>query len=132
MNKIKNNWLTIVMVLSILGMGYIIYHDKEEIENYSFKHSKFRYLQIAMEQHLKRFPVENGLNEIENKILQIINENSFSEREIVRELLIWQQTETVYGFGDLQYFNYLKILKEYFEVENNIYSLSEAGNLKLK
>lgn len=106
-------------------------NDKKELENFNFKHSKFRYLKIAMEQNFKRFPFANGLNEIENKILQIIDENSLSEKEIVRELLIWQNAETVYGFGDLQYFNYLKSLSEYYKVKDNICILNELGKSKL-
>ena len=37
MNKIKNNWLTIVLILSLLGLGYINYQDKEEIETLESK-----------------------------------------------------------------------------------------------
>ncbi len=86
----------------------------------------------AIEQHLKRFPAENRLNEIENKILQIINENSFSKKEIMKELLLWQDSATVYGFGDLQYFNYLKNLNANFTIVDGIYYLNELGISKLE
>jgi hypothetical protein len=109
----------------------LVRNQKEELKNYNFKHAKFRYLQKAIEQHLKRFPLKNGLNEIENKILKIINENSCSKREIIKELLIWQNTKTVYGFGDLQYINYLKNLDEYFKIEDEKYRLNEVGLKKI-
>lgn len=104
----------------------------EKLQKYNFKHSKFRYLQKAMEQHLKTVPSENGLNEIENKILHIIAEKTYSEKEIVARLLIWQQAETVYGFGDLQYFNYLKKLSDYYQVEDKTYSLNKLGKSKIQ
>lgn len=105
-------------------------NDKDKLQEYNFKNSKFWYLPKAIEEHLKRFPQKNGLNEIENKILQIINKNSFSRKQIVKELLIWQDDETVYGFGDLQYFNYLKKLSEYYHIKDEIYTLNELGKSK--
>ena len=48
-------------------------------------------------------------------------------KEIVRELLIWQHNDTVYGFGDLQYFQYLKKLNTYFSVKDSLYYLNELG-----
>ncbi|WP_456438179.1 DUF1835 domain-containing protein, partial [Psychroserpens sp.] len=53
--------------------------------------SKFRYLQQAIDQHLQRFPSQNGLNQIENKILEIINSGVSDKNSIVKELLRWQQ-----------------------------------------
>ncbi|SDW26011.1 protein of unknown function [Lutibacter oricola] len=106
-------------------------NDKEKLQSFKFKNGKFQYLQLAIDQHLKRFSSENGLNEIENKILQIITDNSFSEKEIVRELLIWQHTETVYGFGDLQYVNYLKNMNQYVNITDNTYYLNDLGKSKL-
>ncbi|WP_298365484.1 DUF1835 domain-containing protein [uncultured Lutibacter sp.] len=107
-------------------------NKKDNLKNYNFKHSKFRYLQKAIDQHLETFPKENGLNEIENKILELIESNSFSKNEIIRQLLLWQNAETVYGFGDLQYFNYLQKLSKYFEVKDEIYTLNELGKTKLQ
>ena len=86
-------------------------NDFDKLKAYNFNQSsKFEYLELAMNQHLKRFPSTNGLNQIENKILKIINSSALTENEIIRTLLIWQSAETIYGFGDLQYFQYLKIL----------------------
>ena len=103
-------------------------NDLNKLKSFDFnQNSKFQYLQLAMNQHLNRFSDENGLNQIENKILEIINSNLFSENEIVRELLIWQQKETVYGFGDLQYFQHLKKLNNYFSIKDSLYYLNEVG-----
>ena len=104
---------------------------KEKLENFNFQHSKFKYLSKAMAQHLKRFPGANGLNEIETKILQIVNDNSYSKNEIIKQMLLWQNKETVYGFGDLQYFNYLKNLEAYFNIKDEIYTLNKLGLSKI-
>ena len=45
--------------------------------------------------------------------------------EIVRELLIWQQEDTVFGFGDLQYFMYLKKLNKYYNIKDSKYYLND-------
>ena len=103
-------------------------NDLDILKSFNFnKNSKFRYLQLAIDQHLLRFPSENNLNQIENKLLKIVKSNTYTENEIVNELLIWQQKETVYGFGDLQYFQYIKKLNKYFSVKESFYYLNEVG-----
>lgn len=103
-------------------------NDIEELKSFNFnKQSKFRYLQKAINQHLLRFPIESGLNQIQYKIFEIINSKSLTEREIIQELLIWQAQETVYGFGDLQYFQYLKKLNKYYTISDSKYVLNEEG-----
>jgi len=107
-------------------------NDSKKLKEYNFnQNSKFKYLQAAINQHLLRFPSENGLNQISTKILEIINSNEFSEKEIVKNLLIWQQNETVYGFGDLQYFLYLNKLEKYFIIKDEKYYLNEKGLAKI-
>ncbi|MFK5958280.1 MAG: DUF1835 domain-containing protein [Lutibacter sp.] len=104
----------------------------EELKNFNFNQSsKFQYLQVAMNQHLLRFLSENGFNQISTKILEIINFNSLSEVEIVKNLLIWQKEETVYGFGDMQYFLYLNKLENYYSIKEYKYYLNEKGNAKI-
>ena len=102
-------------------------NDVEKLKNFNFRHPKFEYLQAAIHQHLKRFPNENGLNEIDTKILQIISENSCTKNEIIRALLIWQTKETVYGFSDLQYVKYLEKLKKYYTLVKGCYMLNVNG-----
>lgn len=103
-----------------------------KIKEFNFNQNfKFNYLQAAINQHLLRFPSINGLNQIENKILAIINSNVFTAKEIVQKLLIWQLENTVYGFGDLQYFMYLKQLNKYFLIKDDTYYLNEIGKRKL-
>ena len=103
-------------------------NDIEELKSFNFnKQSKFRYLQKAINQHLLRFPIESGLNQIQYQIFEIINSKSLTEREIIQELLIWQAQETVYGFGDLQYFQYLKKLNKYYTISDSKYVLNEEG-----
>lgn len=102
-------------------------NDVEKLKDFNFKNRKFMYLPAAINQHLKRFPTENGLNEIQEKIIEIINSEALTENEIVRELLIWQQAETVYGFGDLQYFLELKKLKKYYTINDEKYFVTTEG-----
>jgi len=102
--------------------------DTEELKSFNFnKQSKFRYLQKAINQHLLRFPNESGLNQIQYKVLEIINSKPLTEREIIPILLIWQSQETVYGFGDLQYFQYLNKLNKYYTISDSKYILNEDG-----
>lgn len=87
--------------------------------------SPFIYLSDAINAHLKRFPsVENGLNKIENNILQTSYQADLkSENELVRKLLTEQE---VYGFGDIQYKNKINELKNLFSSLNPV-KLSEDG-----
>lgn len=107
-------------------------NNPDELKNFNFNQSsKFKYLQLAINQHLQRFPSNNGLNQIENKLLEIINSNVFTDKEIVRDLLIWQHEETVYGFADLQYFLYLKKVEKYYSIKEEKYYLNEDGFSKI-
>ncbi|NOQ91744.1 MAG: hypothetical protein GQ552_03400, partial [Flavobacteriaceae bacterium] len=103
-------------------------NDKEKIKNFNFnKTLKFAYLQLAINQHLQRFSKQNGLNQIENKILEIINSGVTDKNQIIKQLLVWQQKETVYGFGNMQYFWLLKKLKLYYTDENDVILLNNKG-----
>lgn len=103
-------------------------NNPEKLKAFNFnKYSKFAYFQKAINQHLERFPKANGLNQIQQKILEIIDAKDLSRDKIVNEMLAWQRTATVYGFGDLQYFNYLDNLKEYYSINNEIYQLNKKG-----
>jgi len=103
-------------------------NNKEELAQFNFnKSTKFRYLESAINQHLKRFSQKNGLNQIDTKIIEIIHAGIGEKKAIVNELLRWQQHETVYGFGDLQYFKYLENMKMYYTIKNENYSLNALG-----
>lgn len=110
-----------------------IENDLIKLKNNDFsKNSKFEYLPMAIDQHILRFPNKNGLNQIENKILELINSGLTSKNKIVRQLLIWQQKETVYGFGDMQYFMTLKNLKKFYTDHNNVILLNNKGKQLVK
>ena len=107
-------------------------NNLKKLKEFDFnQNSKFKYLQQAINQHLLRFPGGNGLNQISTKILTIINSNTLSEKEIVLNLLKWQDEETVYGFGDVQYYLYLKKLEQYYTIKEELYYLNEKGYSKL-
>ena len=108
-------------------------NDLIKLKNNDFsKNLKFEYLPMTIDQHILRFPNKNGLNQIENKILELINSGLTSKNKIVRQLLIWQQTETVYGFGDMQYFMTLKNLKKFYTDNNDVILLNNKGKQLVK
>ena len=108
-------------------------NNLEELKLFDFnKQDKFMYLQKAITQHLERFPSKNGLNQIENKLLETIDTGFSSRESIVNEMLHWQDKETVYGFGDLQYYLYLKKLNNYYSVKNEIITLNNKGKELIK
>lgn len=87
--------------------------------------SPFAYLSDAIKAHLLRFPsIENGLNIIENSILQTVKQNEFSNKEqLVQSLL---QNQENYGFGDIQYNNNINEMKKLFTSFNPV-KLSKVG-----
>lgn len=100
----------------------------EKIAAFDFnENKKFPYFRAAMKEHLKRFQTVNGLNEIQHKILEIIDSSALTAKEIVQRILIWQHRKTIYGFGDMQYFLYLKKLHSFIQVNEGKYFLNETG-----
>ena len=77
------------------------------------QNTTFKYLIDSLLVHLQRFPsIGNGLNNVENSILDItVNSALNSQDELIRKLL---QQENQYGFGDLQYKKQVNDLKDYF------------------
>ena len=105
-----------------------IENNPEKLKTFNFnKQPKFAYFQMAINQHLERFSKLNGLNQIQQKLLEIIDVENFNKKQIIGEMLIWQRTVTVYGFGNLQYFKYLDNLQEYYSINNEIYRLNVEG-----
>ena len=80
---------------------------------------QFHYLSEALKSHLKRFPsIKNGLNSIENRILEVAaHEKPASRRELVSKLLTGQGW---YGFGDTQYERMVTSLKPLFSSFNPV------------
>ncbi len=106
---------------------YVV-NDIQELKGFNFKkNGKFKYFQLAINQHLKRFTENKKLNQIDHKLIETIHTNEFTERDIIGELLFWQKKETVYGFGDLQYFKYLEKLHPFYEIKNDYYYLNDKG-----
>jgi hypothetical protein len=104
-------------------------NNPEKLKQFNFaKKSKFQYFQLAINQHLKRFPEANGLNETQQKILEIISETALTKAEIVDSLLSWQAQNTVYGFTNVLYEYYIKKLDQYYTIKQNKYYLNKLGN----
>jgi hypothetical protein len=92
--------------------------------------SPFQHLAAAIEAHLQRFPsIENGLNKVENTILQTSENNNFtSKKELVQQLI---KEEEVYGFGDLQYEYNINTIDKLFSSFNPV-KLSVKGKQVLE
>ena len=77
------------------------------------QNTTFKYLVDSLLVHLQRFPsIGNGLNSIENSILDIAASLPLnSQDELILNLL---QQENQYGFGDIQYKKQVNDLKDYF------------------
>ena len=90
----------------------------------------FTYLSEAIETHLKRFPsIENGLNAVENYIIQTANSTKpASKNKLVSNLLKNQNT---LGFGDIQYLKKLEQLKTMFTSFHPV-KLSRKGKMALE
>ncbi|WP_116217717.1 DUF1835 domain-containing protein [Allomuricauda sp. ARW7G5W] len=80
---------------------------------------QFEYLADALKTHLKRFPsIKNGLNELENKILETsLNQKPKSRKELLGTLLTDQG---YYGFGDTQYERIITSLRPLFSSFNPV------------
>jgi hypothetical protein len=75
-------------------------------------------LKPALQAHLQRLKRnENGLNYIEQKLLDIYNSGATDKYDIYRAF--WQE-DKIYGMGDLEVFNYLKGLREKGLIEINV------------
>ncbi len=74
---------------------------------------QYTYLSDAIKTHLKRFPtIKNGLNEIENKILEIaVAEKPASKKALLGSIL---NNQGYYGFGDSQFQRVINNLKPLF------------------
>ncbi|MGB5654809.1 MAG: DUF1835 domain-containing protein [Robiginitalea sp.] len=96
------------------------------LENLSdFDMYQFTYLEDALKTHLRRFPaIKNGLNEIENRVLQMALETKAPSKKALMGALL--QDQGWYGFGDTQYERILKNLRPLFHSFNPV-RLSKKG-----
>lgn len=84
-----------------------------------FDKYQFDYLSSAIKTHLKRFPtIKNGLNDIENHILNIaIEHKPLDKKGFMMNIL---QNQGLYGFGDAQYERIIYTLKPLFTSFNPV------------
>lgn len=88
--------------------------------------SQLKHLTPAIQAHLQRFPtVKNGLNEIENRILQSAQEHSFTSKEEFIAYLL--KNQDFYGFGDVQFSKAIDDLKPLFGSFSPV-KLTKLGN----
>ncbi|NJB69984.1 hypothetical protein GGR42_000446 [Saonia flava] len=84
-----------------------------------FDQYQFEHLSGAIQTHLKRFPtIKNGLNEIENRILELaIKEKPLNKKSLMMTIL---QNQGLYGYGDAQYERIISSLKPLFTSFNPV------------
>lgn len=84
-----------------------------------FDEYQFPYLSDSIQAHLKRFPtIKNGLNAVENKILEISAEQKPKTKKILMNLAL--ENQGFYGFGDIQYERVVTNLKPLFSSFNPV------------
>ena len=90
-----------------------------------FGNYQFEYLDDAVQAHLQRFPsIRNGLNQMENSILQMANQNEIGgKRQFIGTLL---KEENPYGYGDTQISRMLGRLRPLFTSFNPV-KLTKKG-----
>jgi hypothetical protein len=101
------------------------------LENLSdFKNYNFKNLENSIQAHLKRFPsIKNGLNEMENNMLQLAMDKKYSSKNVYIKTLL--QNQGVLGFSDTQYQKAISRLKPLYKTFNPV-KLSEKGMEILK
>jgi len=75
----------------------------------------FPYLKPAMELEQDRFEDILGLSKLDYKLLLLIKNGEFNLNSLVSHIL---KNDNPYGYGDAQYFTYLKRLEEYYHEDN--------------
>ena len=89
----------------------------------------FQYLEDAIRAHIRRFPsYTNGLNEIQQFILECLADYPLPERQLIRKLL---ERSDFYGFGDLQYVKYIQDLSPLYQ-RGEALKINDLGQLILK
>ncbi len=92
--------------------------------------SPFQYLTAVLEAHLQRFPsIENGLNAVENFVLETTHNHQLSSEKALIEKLL--SSQKVYGFGDVQYLEKIQRLKSLFATFNPV-KLNKMGKKVLE
>jgi hypothetical protein len=86
---------------------------------------QYTYLSDAIQAHLRRFPtIKNGLNDVENRILEIAEEERpASKKALLGKIL---SNQGLYGFGDTQYERKISKLKPLFSSFNPV-KLTKKG-----
>jgi len=94
-------------------------------------HHTFPYLGQAIAYYLRQFPqVHNGLNTLEDILIQEISQSPKSQRELIGTVL--RQRNHPFGFGDLQWMWYLKEVRPLWLQEDKHLALTPLGKKVLE
>lgn len=95
---------------------------ENQIANNDFQ---FEYLSEALKTHLRRFPtIKNGLNELENHILEVAKTKKLGSRAELMDALLTNQG--YYGYTDTQYDRIITSLRPLFNSFNPV-KLTKKG-----
>ncbi|UOB17453.1 DUF1835 domain-containing protein [Abyssalbus ytuae] len=91
---------------------------------------QFKYLNDAVHSHLLRFPsIKNGLNNLENKVIEIAAKEQIKDKDQFISYLI--KNQGLYGYSDLQFIKMLKRLKPLIKTFKPV-TLTKLGNAVLE
>lgn len=92
--------------------------------------SQFEYLSEAINSHLLRFPsIKNGLNQLENNVLQIASKEKIENKNKFMGHLL--KNQGFYGYSDLQFLRMLKRLRPLIKAFSPV-TLTKMGNAVLE
>ncbi len=109
--------------------AWMLFCGKDLKNLLKIKSKKFEYLEEALSLLKQLFPKGNTLSALELVILNEINNNNFTKNKLIGHLL---SIDNGFGFGDSQYEYMLHELDEFIEVKENLLSLNEKGQDKIK
>ncbi|MEL6811783.1 MAG: DUF1835 domain-containing protein [Bacteroidota bacterium] len=116
--------------LEVLSNFWTLYtaEDHRPLSDLDFSEETFPYLTHSIQAHLKRFPAEtNGLNELEKRVLEAIDEELFSNtRQLLAYLL---RNQGYYGFGDMQWSAVIQRLDRFFDQDQGLSLTSEGKDI---
>ncbi|WP_240640281.1 DUF1835 domain-containing protein [Mangrovimonas spongiae] len=124
-NKISLNQTDLELAETLWG----IYCGKDHnlFKPFIVKKSSFEYLNSCLKAHLERFPSSiNGLNVLENNILQLIKDHNIKSRHHLLGYVLNYQG--YYGYGDLQIERLIDNLSIFFKETKDSIALNRKGH----
>ena len=110
--------------LVLADKAWMYYCGKEFSKFSQIKSKKLSYLSDALNASLDLFRKDQELSIHEIEILKLIATNQFTRNKLVGHLLA---NDSIFGFGDLQYFHLIDGLEKYFIIKQEILAINGLG-----